>query len=40
VSQAEANAAAGSVGELPSSFLEGVRELYDRRIREQVHGRW
>lgn len=40
VSQAEANAAAGSVGELPSSFLDGVRDLYDRRIREQVHTRW
>ena len=40
VSQAESNAAAGSVGELPSSFLDGVRELYDRRIRAQVHGRW
>jgi aryl-alcohol dehydrogenase-like predicted oxidoreductase len=40
VSQASSNAAAGSVGELPPSFLEGVAELYDRRIREQVHGRW
>jgi aryl-alcohol dehydrogenase-like predicted oxidoreductase len=40
VSQASSNAAAGSVGELAPSFLEGVAELYDRRIREQVHGRW
>ncbi|HEX5918616.1 MAG TPA: aldo/keto reductase [Nocardioides sp.] len=40
VSQAEANAAAGLVGELPASFLDGVRDLYNRRIREQVHGRW
>lgn len=40
VSQAESNAAAGLVGELPASFLEGVRDLYDRRVREQVHGRW
>lgn len=40
VSQASANAAAGSVGELPASFLEGVAGLYDRKIREQVHGRW
>lgn len=39
-SQASSNAAAGSVGDLPASFLEGVAELYDRRIREQVHGRW
>jgi aryl-alcohol dehydrogenase-like predicted oxidoreductase len=40
VEQASSNAAAGLVGELPSSFLEGVRDLYDRRIREQVHARW
>ena len=40
VSQARANAAAGAVPELPTGFLDGVRDLYDRRIREQVHGRW
>jgi aryl-alcohol dehydrogenase-like predicted oxidoreductase len=40
VDQARANAAAGLVGELPADFLEGVRDLYDRRIREQVHARW
>lgn len=40
VSQASANAAAGSVPQLPESFLEGVAGLYDRKIREQVHGRW
>jgi aryl-alcohol dehydrogenase-like predicted oxidoreductase len=40
VSQASSNAAAGLVGELPSSFVDGVRDLYDRRIREQVHARW
>ena len=39
-SQASSNAAAGMVGELPQSFLDSVRDLYDRRIREQVHGRW
>ncbi len=38
--QAAANAAAGGVSELPASFLDGVAELYDRRVREQVHGRW
>jgi aryl-alcohol dehydrogenase-like predicted oxidoreductase len=38
--QAEANAAAGLVGQLPASLLEGVRDLYDQRIRGQVHGRW
>ncbi|WP_253943043.1 aldo/keto reductase [Nocardioides sp. zg-1308] len=40
VDQAASNAAAGQVGELPASFLDGVAELYDRRIRAQVHGRW
>ena len=40
VVQASANAAAGEVGELPESFLEGVAALYDRSIREQVHARW
>lgn len=40
VAQAQSNAAAGSVGELPQPFLDAVRDLYDRRIREQVHGRW
>ena len=40
VDQAQANAAAGLVGELPAAFLDGVADLYDRRIREQVHARW
>ena len=40
VDQAEVNAAAGLVGQLPAAFLEGVRDLYDQRIREQVHARW
>lgn len=40
VDQARANAAAGEVADLPSSFLERVADLYDRRIRAQVHGRW
>jgi aryl-alcohol dehydrogenase-like predicted oxidoreductase len=40
VDQARANAAAGLVDELPPAFLEGVADLYDRRIREQVHARW
>jgi aryl-alcohol dehydrogenase-like predicted oxidoreductase len=37
--QARANAAAGSL-ELPEDFDDVVRELYDREIRTQVHGRW
>ncbi|WP_299929090.1 aldo/keto reductase [uncultured Nocardioides sp.] len=40
VGQAQANAAAGLVGELPTAFRHGVADLYDRRIREQVHARW
>ena len=40
LSQASSNAAAGSVGELPASLLDDVRDLYDRRIRDQVHARW
>lgn len=38
--QARANAAAAEVGPLPDAFLAGVRELYDERIRPQVHDRW
>ena len=37
--QARANAAAGSL-ELHEDFDDVVRELYDREIRAQVHGRW
>lgn len=40
VAQAQANAGAGHLGPLPDSLLGAVRDLYDRRIREQVHGRW
>jgi aryl-alcohol dehydrogenase-like predicted oxidoreductase len=38
--QARANAAAGSVAELGPEFHARVVELYDRRIRPLVHGRW
>ena len=37
--QARANAAAGSL-ELPDSFDDAVRDLYDREIRASVHHRW
>ncbi len=40
VAQARANAAAGRVDLLPASLLQAVRDLYDERIREQVHSRW
>lgn len=38
--QARANAAAGSVAELGPEFHARVVDLYDRRIRSLVHGRW
>jgi aryl-alcohol dehydrogenase-like predicted oxidoreductase len=38
--QAQANAAAGELPPLGREFLDGVRELYDRELRAQVHDRW
>jgi aryl-alcohol dehydrogenase-like predicted oxidoreductase len=38
--QARANAAAGEMPPLGAEFLDGVRELYDRELRGQVHDRW
>ncbi|MCD0444962.1 aldo/keto reductase [Glycomyces sp. A-F 0318] len=38
--QARANAAAADLAPLPEAALGAVRDLYDRRIREQVHHRW
>lgn len=38
--QARANAAAASVGPLPTELLDGVRRIYDERLRDAVHGRW
>ncbi|MFJ8622701.1 aldo/keto reductase [Kitasatospora sp. NPDC093550] len=40
VAQARANAAAAALPPLPPATLTAVRELYDRRIRPQVHDRW
>ncbi|MGW5349477.1 aldo/keto reductase [Streptomyces sp. NPDC004031] len=40
VEQARANAAAAGLPALPQPVLDGVRDLYDRRIRAQVHDRW
>ncbi|MFI0717776.1 aldo/keto reductase [Streptomyces sp. NPDC021224] len=40
VEQARANAAAAELPALPQPVLDGVRDLYDRRIRAQVHDRW
>jgi len=38
--QALANAAAADVGPLPVELLDGVRRIYDERIRASVHDRW
>jgi len=40
VDQAEANAAAAKLPPLGEDFLAGVRELYDRELRAQVHDHW
>jgi aryl-alcohol dehydrogenase-like predicted oxidoreductase len=40
VSQAEANAAAGDLPALPPELLDGLRDLYDRRLRQTIHHRW
>lgn len=38
--QARANASAAALPELSGETLTAIRELYDRRIKEQVEGRW
>ncbi len=38
--QARANAAAGGLPALTPDLREGVRRIYDERIRAEVHGRW
>ncbi|HEY6683094.1 MAG TPA: aldo/keto reductase [Propionibacteriaceae bacterium] len=38
--QAQANAAAGEMPPLGAEFMAGVRDLYDRELRAQVHDRW
>jgi aryl-alcohol dehydrogenase-like predicted oxidoreductase len=40
VEQARANAAAADVPELDADTLKAIADLYDRRIRPQVHDRW
>lgn len=40
VEQARANASAAALPPLPDTTLTAVRDLYDRRIRAQVHARW
>jgi aryl-alcohol dehydrogenase-like predicted oxidoreductase len=38
--QARSNAEAGSFAKLPQEFVGAVADLYDRRVRAQVHARW
>jgi aryl-alcohol dehydrogenase-like predicted oxidoreductase len=38
--QALANAAAGDIQPLSAAFVDGVKDLYDARIRSLVHDRW
>jgi aryl-alcohol dehydrogenase-like predicted oxidoreductase len=38
--QAEANAGADELPPLGEDFMAGVRELYDRELRAQIHDRW
>jgi len=38
--QARANAAAARLPDLPQKTLDAIQDLYDRRIKEQVEGRW
>ncbi|KRB78524.1 aldo/keto reductase [Nocardioides sp. Root190] len=40
VDQATANAAAGVLAPLPEEFLDGVRAIYDRSLRDAIHPRW
>ncbi|WP_104199649.1 aldo/keto reductase [Cryobacterium sp. Y29] len=40
VAQAQANAAAGLAEPLGVAFNEGVQDIYDRLLREQIHPRW
>jgi aryl-alcohol dehydrogenase-like predicted oxidoreductase len=38
--QARQNAAAAGLPPLTDAELRGIEDLYDRRIRAQVHDRW
>ncbi|MFJ2651900.1 aldo/keto reductase [Streptomyces sp. NPDC087420] len=40
VGQARSNGAAAELPALPQPTLDAVRDLYDRRLRASVHGRW
>ena len=38
--QAKANAVAGELPPLGEDFMTGIRDLYDRELRTQIHSRW
>jgi len=38
--QARQNAAAAALPPLSAAELVGIKDIYDRRIRAQVHERW
>ena len=38
--QAKANAVAGELPPLGEDFMAGIRDLYDRELRTQIHSRW
>ena len=38
--QVEENCAAGSIEPLSDTAMEGIRRIYEARIRPQVHQRW
>ena len=38
--QAEANAAASALAELPPATMQALRSIYDERIARHVHQRW
>ena len=38
--QARSNAAAAALAPLDAATLDGLRDVYDERIREHVHARW
>jgi aryl-alcohol dehydrogenase-like predicted oxidoreductase len=40
MAQAKADAAAAELPPLGAEFLAGVREVYDRELRAQIHDRW
>ena len=40
VVQVKFNAAAGELPPLGQEFMDGVRELYDRELRAEIHDRW